>query len=778
LREVFRRHGGVEVDTQGDAFFVAFTRASDALGAAGEGQRALASGPIRVRMGVHTGEPIATDEGYAGIDVHRAARICAAGHGGQVLVSQTTRDLVANDLLDLGPHRLKDLSDEQRIYQLGEDEHPRLKTLHQTNLPVQPTPLIGRARELETVAALIGEHRLVTFVGPGGTGKTRLALQVAADLVSDFVDGVWWVPLAAVREPSLVIPAVAQALGVRGDPVVAIQGKRMLLLLDNFEQLIDAAAEAAELLAAAPQLHMLVTSRRPLVLHSEQLYEVFPLPESDAVVLFTERARMQDHAFVAAPEVVEICRRLDGLPLAIELAAARSRMLDPERLLVRLEQRLPVLTGGHRDAPERQRTLRATIDWSYDLLESAEQELLALLSIFAGGWTLEAAEDVCDASLDGLQSLHEKSLVRTRGERFFLLETIREYAAERLAERPESNVAERHANYYAALAGDLGPQVQSARQSEAIALLALEQHNFRQALEWVAERPSSLLLKLAGNLGTFWGVTGLLDEGARWTTAALESTIEQPPELRARTLLAATALARVMGRTEISERYARESLDLGRSLGDPQLEGRALLSLANVLALADDLAGALVVYEEASSVTRSAGDDWGLALTLGNLAYLRLEEGDAAGAEELQREAVELHRNVGNRAGMAAEMCNVGLTALRRERLSAAADAFLESLDVSLEIDYKELVVYSVLGCASVVSKRARHREATLLLAAADTLAEQLAIPLQPLERALHDEAAAAAALELTASDHEEAVSQGRVMSLDDLLAYARESTR
>ena len=243
---MFRRHGGVEVDTQGDAFFVAFTRASDALGAAGEGQRALASGPIRVRMGVHTGEPIGTEEGYAGIDVHRAARICAAGHGGQVLVSQTTRDLVANDLRDLGPHRLKDLSDEQRIYQLGEDEHPRLKTLHQTNLPVQPTPLIGRARELETVAALIGEHRLVTFVGPGGTGKTRLALQVAADLVSDFGDGVWWVPLAAVREPSLVIPAVAQALGVRGDPVVAIQGKRMLLLLDNFEQLIDAAAEAAE----------------------------------------------------------------------------------------------------------------------------------------------------------------------------------------------------------------------------------------------------------------------------------------------------------------------------------------------------------------------------------------------------------------------------------------------------------------------------------------------------------------------------------------------------
>jgi predicted ATPase len=776
LREVFRRHGGVEVDTQGDAFFVAFMRASDALAAAGEGQRALASGPMRVRMGVHTGEPIATDEGYAGIDVHRAARICAAGHGGQVLVSQTTRDLVTNDLRDLGLHRLKDLSEEQRIYQLGEDDHPPLKTLHQSNLPVQPTPLIGRARELETAAALIREHRLVTFVGPGGTGKTRLALQVAAELVSEFDDGVWWVPLAAVREPGLVIPAVAQALGVRGDPLGAIQGKRMLLLLDNFEQLIDAAAEAAELLAAAPQLHMLVTSRRPLVLRSEQLYEVSPLPESDAVVLFTERARMQDHAFVAAPEVVEICRRLDGLPLAIELAAARCRMLDPGHLLGRLEQALPVLTGGHRDAPERQRTLRATIDWSYDLLEPTEQELLARLSIFAGGWTLAAAEDVCDASLDSLESLHEKSLVRTRGERFFLLETIREYAAERLAERPESNVAGRHANYYAALAAEIGPQVQSARQSEAIAILALEQHNFRQALEWVAERPSSLLLKLAGNLGTFWGVTGLLDEGARWTTAALESTIEQPPELRARTLLAATAIAFAMGRHEAAERYARESLELARSLNDPQLEGQALSSIASALTLAGDHEGAFVTFEEASSVTRSAGDDWGLALTLGNLAYLRLEEGDAAGAEELQRQSVALNRKVGNRAGEAAEMCNVGLTALRRGRLPAAARAFLESLEVSREIDYKEIVVYSLLGCAAVASKRARHREAALLLAAADTRAEQLAVSLQPLERALHDEAAAAAAMELATSDREEAVRQGSAMSLDDLLAYARES--
>jgi predicted ATPase len=766
------------VDTQGDAFFVAFTRASDALGAAGEGQRALASGPIRVRMGVHTGEPIATDEGYAGIEVHRAARICAAGHGGQVLVSQTTRDLVGNDLRDLGAHRLKDLSDEQRIYQLGEDDHPRLKTLHQTNLPVQSTPLIGRGGELENAAQLVREHRLVTFIGPGGTGKTRLALQVAAELVSEFDDGVWWVPLAAVRESGLVMPAVAQALGVRGDPVEAIQGKRMLLLLDNFEQLIDAAAKVAELLAASPQLHMLVTSRRPLILRPEQLHEVFPLPESDAVVLFTERVRMQDRAFVAAPEVVEICRRLDGLPLAIELAAARCRMLDPKRLLGRLEQRLPVLTGGYRDAPERQRTLRATIDWSYDLLEPAERELLALLSIFAGGWTLEAAEDVCDASLDGLESLHEKSLVRTRGERFFLLQTIREYAAERLAERPESNVAERHANYYAALADELGPQIQSARQGEVVALLILEQHNLRQALEWAAEQRSSLLLQLAGNLGHFWTMTGLHDEGARWATAALESSVDQPPELRTPALLAASGIALAMGRAEASERYARESLELTRSLDDPDLECRALGSLASALALTEDLEGALAMFEQANAAARRAGDDWRLALTLGNLAYLRLEEGDATGAEELQHQAVALHKKVGNRAGEAAEVCNVGLTALRAGRLPAAASAFLECFELSLEIDKKALVVYSVVGCAAVASRQARHREAALLLAAADTLAEQLALSLHPLERALHDEVAAAAAVELTTSDREEAVRQGSAMALEDLLAYARESTR
>jgi hypothetical protein len=367
LRDAWRPHDGVEVDTQGDSFFVAFARASDAVAAAVDAQGALAGGPVRVRMGLHTGEPLRVDEGYVGFDVHRAARIAAAGHGGQVLLSQATADIAGADARDLGLHRLKDLSAPERLFQLGTKDFPPLKTLHETNLPVPATPFLGREREIDEIAALLRrpDVRLVTLTGPGGSGKTRLSLQAAGAAADDYGHGVWWVPLASVADPALVETVAAQALGSNDTLSATVGDKRLLLVLDNFEQLLDAAAGIAETIGVCPRLTVLVTSREPLHVSGEWEVAVDPLREQEAAELFVQRATAVHADFAATGEVVEICRRLDCLPLAIELAAARAKVLSLPVLLERLEQRLPLLAGGSRSAPERQRTLRATIAWSH-----------------------------------------------------------------------------------------------------------------------------------------------------------------------------------------------------------------------------------------------------------------------------------------------------------------------------------------------------------------------------------------------------------------------------
>jgi class 3 adenylate cyclase len=393
LREAFVSHDGVEVDTQGDALFYAFGSASEAVAAAGEAQVALDKGPVCVRMGIHTGEPSLTEEGYVGMDVHRAARICAAAHGGQVLFSEPTRLLLDQGLgmTDLGLHRLKDLGEPVKLFQLGEAGFPPLRTLNATNLPAQPGPLIGRERELGEVLELLRDGaRALTLTGPGGAGKTRLALQAAAELVDDFKDGVFLVPLAAIRDPELVVPTAERVVGARVPLAEHIDERRMLLLVDNLEQVVGAGPALADVLSLCPNLRLLVTSRVLMRVTPEREYSVAPLPDEEAVELFRERAA------VAEPieAVREICQRLDGLPLAVELAAARTRVLPPDQLLKRLERRLPLLTGGKRDAPARQRTLRATIEWSYDLLSEQESRLFAELSVFAGSFSVEAAEDV------------------------------------------------------------------------------------------------------------------------------------------------------------------------------------------------------------------------------------------------------------------------------------------------------------------------------------------------------------------------------------------------
>ena len=455
LREAFARHDGVEVDTQGDSFFIAFSTAPAALAAAAEAQQALAAGPVRVRIGIHTGTPHVTDEGYVGRDVHRAARIGAAGHGGQILVSASTASLVEEDSLrDLGEHRLKDLAASERIYQLGGEAFPPLRSLQQTNLPIPATAFLGRQRELDEVTSLLrdGHARLVTLSGPAGSGKTRLALQGAAEASDHYPDGVFWAPLAALRDSGLVLEVAAQALEARSSLAERVADRRLLLVLDNFEHLIDAAPELARLLGDCPNLQLLVTSRELLRLPGEQAYPVPPFEPHDATEFFTARAQAVDPRFEPSSVVEKLCSRLDNLPLALELAASRIAVLSPEQLLGRLSERLDLLKAG-RGVDPRQQTLRATIEWSYDLLDEDEQVLFERLSVFAGGCALEAAEEVCAAEIDTLQSLIDKSLLRRQGERFWMLETIKEYAAERLEQRGEAMVlSDRHADHFIALA--------------------------------------------------------------------------------------------------------------------------------------------------------------------------------------------------------------------------------------------------------------------------------------------------------------------------------------
>ncbi len=552
LRAAFQHQSGHEVDTQGDAFFVAFARAIDAVLAAVDAQRALAShswpqgATVRVRMGLHTGEPSLTAEGYVGLDVHRAARIMSAGHGGQVLLSQTTRDLVEQELphdvslRDLGMHRLKDLRGPQRLFQLVIAgllaDFPPLKTLdaHPNNLPVQPTPLIGREQEVAAVRQLLGHEdtRLVTLTGPGGVGKTRLGLQVAAELSDRFVDGVFFVNLAPIREPEFVLRAIAQTLEVKETAEqgqgqaqllhlleASLREKHLLLLLDNFEQVTAAALQVAELLAACPRLKVLVTTRVTLHVRAEHEFAVPPLSVPDlkllpdlvaftqyeAVALFIQRAQAVKPDFAVtganAPAVAAICVRLDGLPLAIELAAARIKYFPPQTLLARLEQGLAVLSGGARDLPARQQTLRGAIAWSYELLSPEEQKLFRRLSVFVEGCTLEATEAVCTAAgrlegdiLEGLASLVDKSLLRQEEEaegepRFGMLQTLREFGLECLADAKETEATRHaHALYYLRLSEETEPHLKGTAPARWLTRLEQEHENLRAALDWLLER--------------------------------------------------------------------------------------------------------------------------------------------------------------------------------------------------------------------------------------------------------------------------------------------------
>jgi len=719
FRAAFEEHDGVEVDTQGDAFFAAFARASDAVAAAAEIQSRLGSGRVRVRIGVHTGEPQLTDEGYVGLDVHRGARVCAAGHGGQVLLSQTTRDLVEVEAFDLGEHRLKDLLEPQRLFQLGTAEFPPLKTLDWTNLPVQSTPLIGREQELAEARALLREKRLVTMVGPPGAGKTRLALQLAAEAADDF-ENVWWVGLQEIRDPELVEPTIAQAVGAKADLAGYLRDRNALLLLDNVEQLLDYAPRLAELLGGSSGLKVLTTSREPLRLTLEQQYPVPPLPDSDAAALFAERARAVRPDFVANGAVAEICRRLDGLPLAIELAAALVKLLPPDALLERLQQRLRLLTGGARDLPERQKTLRATIEWSYELLDPREQELLARLSVFAGGWSLEAGEAVSRAKLKTLASLVDKSLVHERDGRFSMLETIREYALERLVEQDLGGEAKhRHSTYFLTAAERRAGEPFIDLPGEMADWFAVEQDNLRTALDWLRDQSDpERELRLAVACSKFWLQHGRWTEGRERLEAAWSRAGGVSAELRVRAALTTAEFVWRQGDYEGGKALAEEARALHARHG---LSGSLLGSLA-VLAICEENLGnrdrAMELNELAISQARADGDDIMLVIGLGNLGNLALTEGELVSARAYIEECVALSRRLGQQRRTANGLVDLGFISLEESRQDAATTAFRESLALARAKGLADLLLWPVEGLAALSVDCGETEGAVRLLAA------------------------------------------------------------
>jgi predicted ATPase/class 3 adenylate cyclase len=772
VREACARRGGVEVDTQGDAFFVAFAEAREAVQAAEDAQSQLASGPMRVRMGVHTGEPIVWAEGYAGVDVHRGARICAAAHGGQVVLSERTAGLLGGEhVRPLGAHRLKDLSAPQPLFQLGEDEFPPLRTLRATNLPAQGSPLIGRERELgETTGLLDDQARLLTLTGAGGSGKTRLALQIAAEVAEEFNDGVFWVPLAAVTEPELVLPTVAGTIGAKDGLSDHVDTKQMLLLLDNFEQVLDAAPEVGDLLQRCPNLKLIVTSRAVLRVSGEWEYQVEPLPETEAVSLFTERARAIVATFEPDESVAEICRRLDGLPLAIELAAARVRVVAPKELLARLEQRLPLLTGGRRDAPERQQTLRATIEWSYDLLETDEQRLFARLAIFAGSFDLDAAGAVCEASLDAVERLIEQNLVRRWASgRLGMLETIREFGLERLAENEARDaIAQAHFDHFLALAETAETKGYSYT-AEWLDRLDAERDNFRAAMRWALDGGQPVLaLRLASTLERFW-VIRAHQEGYGWLTEALEAASDAPPDVRAVGLTSAGSTVFFTGDYQRARVLFEEALDLFRLLGDKQNLAGILDRLAAPYALAGDNAKARELADRSVALYREIGDRPGTLYPLTKVAEDEWQRGNRERAVVLIEEALELAREVGDSWWEAGLLGNLTEMAWEQGHVPRAGTLGRQFLSLAHELGNAPRLVYGFGLLAVLAAEAGDEGRAGRLWGAVDALEDRGEGKLDPESRARYEEAV----LAVSGAGFETCRAGGRAMTLDEAVEHA-----
>ncbi len=830
LRDAFAKGNGREVDTQGDAFLVAFSRARDAVATAVAAQQSLRKHTwpdgvsLQVRMGLHTGEPISNPDRYVGLDVHRAARIGAAGYGGQILLSDAVSGLAARDLpsgvslRDLGAHRLKDLKEPEHLLQVVHPDlpadFPPVKSLDvlPNNLPRQLTSFIGREKEMAEVKRLLSTAYLVTLTGSGGAGKTRLALQIAADVVENYSDGVWLAEFAPIADPALVPKTVASALNVPEQPgrdmtdslVDALRSKTLLVVLDNCEHLLAACRGlTATLLQKCPQVRILATSREGLGVPGETVWRVpslsLPdirnLPASrdlvlyEAVRLFLDRATATAPAFTVTSEnayaVAQVCHRLDGIPLAVELAAARVKVLAVEQIAARLDDRFRLLTDGSPIALPRHQTLRAAIDWSYHLLSETERVLLRRLSVFAGGWTLEAAESVCagggveaDTILDLLAALVDKSLavVETQGAeaRYRLLETVRQYGTDKLGEAGEAaEVRRRHRDWYLDLAERAEAKLVSSEGRAWLNRLETEHDNLRAGLEWsgTAVGGAEAQLRLAGALTYFWNYRTHWSEGRRRLEEALARSAEAPKSVLPKALQGATLLNWRIGDYERGTALGEKGLALCDELGDSGNRAWLLMWLGILSMRQGDYARATTLFEESITLSRAVGNPYLTSLGLGQLGVAARNQHDYRQAIALHTQSLALFRQVGGADGIAYGLRNLGIDTLRQDDYGRAAAYFAEGLGLCYE--NKWLAYECLEGLAAVAHSRGDNARAARLFGAGTSLQELIGHARSPIDLADKEHRVASVRTAIGDAAFAAAWAEGRAMTLEQAIEYA-----
>jgi predicted ATPase/class 3 adenylate cyclase len=836
-REAFGRHNGTELGTEGDSFFVVFGSAADAVAACAEAQRSLAGrdwpgGAVpRIRMGLHTGEPTRHDDGYIGMDVHRAARIAAAAHGGQVVMSDATWQLAAAKLpgtraADLGWHRLKDIAEPEHLHQLLIDglppRFPPLRSLGQRgSLPEPPAPLLGRDTDLAAVTELAGgagAARIVTLTGPGGVGKSRLALAVARAVDHRFADGVYFVPLATVQEAPVMWTTIAESLGVTGDgrspPTFFehIAGRQALLILDNLEQLPAAGQVVADLAAAAPRLTVLATSRRPLRIPGEHEYPVGPLPVrypasqngsgDGAVELFAQYARMVRPDFTVtaanAADVVAICTRLDGLPLALELAAARVRLLSPKALLARLGGSLE-FEAGSAGRPDRHRTLRDTIRWSYDLLDPGPQAFFRRIAVFSGGADLAAVQAVVDGQGDVLESiaaLTEAGLAVVTNDqdgepRLGLLQTIRDYALDRLTEAGEQATARAaHASYYAELAEAVAPDLQGPRPLAARDRLETELDNIRAALAWclgpragaapdpagtgpAGSEPVALGLRLCQAMSWFWYARGYTDEGRDWQRRAAAAAASRGGPDLALALHGLAVLLLQQGEVDEASDALQTCLGIWREQGNQSRVAMELCSLGVARWTLGDLPGARALLQESIDLAHAIGEPDRESTALGNLGVLEVHDNHPERATELLEQALAIDVRLGRTWASAVVRANLAGALLRAGRVPEAYGSLREHAAGMLAFGDIELTIDVIELLAAAFAQLGDPPRAAWLLGSAEALREQAGMPRTVPDRELMAEFTGAARAAVSAEVWDEQYQAGRAVTPAEALAAA-----
>ena len=830
-RTIVDAHRGLVVKTTGDGVHAVFDDPLDAVKAVVELQQALgdaaATGALAlaVRCGVHAGVVERRDNDYFGTAVNRAARLMAAAHGGQVLLSQAVASLVEGrlppevSLRDMGAVRLRDLASPEYVYQLVHprlrQDFPALRSLEATpnNLPQEVTSFVGRERELAEVKELLAKTRLVTLLGVGGLGKTRLSLHAALDVLDEYPDGVWFIELAPVSDPQLVPQAAALVLGVKEDPgrpviealVRFVKDRRLLLILDNCEHLLPACAGfALKILQSSLQARILASSREPLHVPGETTYHVAPLavpdvhdvntPESlarfESVRLFADRAAAAVPTFAVtaqnATAVGEICARLDGIPLALELAAARVRVLSVEKIAERLGDLFHLLSGGSRTALPRQRTLRALIDWSYDLLSDAERAVVRRLAVFAGGFTLDAAEAVAAGGeidailvLDLLTHLVEKSLVVVNpdGERYRLLETVRQYAQERLVESgEEEETRARHLEFFVTFAERARAELVGPKQASWLARLDLEHENLRAAHECSDRRDVSPVtgLKLVQFMQRYWVMRGLLDFGHRATAYALARPGAGVRNgLRAQVLFGAGWLCCYMGRYAEAREHLDESIAIAREIGDTERVAAALQPLAFALLGLGDLQRARAQSNEALALARGGGERRQIATALITLAQVCRVQGDLDTAQALCAEAVAIARALGDRETIAFGLLDVAMVAIEQGSAEHAASALVEVFPIIVETGSTRAGQSALDVCAALGALRGDWTRSACFYGAAEALAEHMRYRRDPADDAFLTVQIAKARAALGAESFVAAVAGGRSLGYADALAAA-----